>query len=200
MQNSQVLPQAGIVTFDRAAFDEACLALMQLVLQDGEPDALIGIRTGGLHVAQSMASACQVPVLAFTCRRPSTRFKANWLKKLMTRLPRSWLDRLRMVEHKLLTRQPPRQPEEFTFDAAEIAAFQTWLKAAGPTPALVVVDDAVDSGATLAKVMAEVARLAPPTTWIRSAVITVTTGNPQALPRYTLYSRQLCRFPWSLDA
>ena len=42
-------------TLDRDAFEAACAELMRMVLRDGRPDALIGIRTGGLVVAEAMA-------------------------------------------------------------------------------------------------------------------------------------------------
>jgi hypoxanthine phosphoribosyltransferase len=178
---------------------------MRLVVQDGCPDALIGIKTGGLHVAQAMAKAAgyTVPVLSLTCRRPSTRYKAKVaaLKKLITRLPRPLVDRLRVVEHALLTHKPRSiERDDFQFDSEELAVLDEWLDHAGQRPSLVVVDDAIDTGATLSRVLDVVSRYAPPTAKIRSAVITVTTPKPWALPRYTLYRQQLCRFPWSLDA
>jgi hypoxanthine phosphoribosyltransferase len=62
------------------------------------------------------------------------------------------------------------------------------------------VDDAVDTGTTLSVVMDAVRRHAPQAAKIRSAAITVTTERPLISPDYALYYRQLCRFPWSLDA
>ncbi|PKU23239.1 phosphoribosyltransferase family protein [Telmatospirillum siberiense] len=204
MQNSPISRRPGVVTFDRAGFDEACAALMRLVVQDGCPDALIGIRTGGLYVAQSMAKAAgyTVPVLSITCRRPSTKYKSgSALKRLVTKLPRPIVDRLRVLEHAILTAKPkPPQQDDFHLDGDELKGLANWLEGAGQRPSLVVVDDAIDTGATISRVLDAVAYHAPPTARIRSAVITVTTPKPWALPRYTLYSQQLCRFPWSLDA
>ncbi|MBC7799187.1 MAG: hypothetical protein H7Z10_01075, partial [Gemmatimonadaceae bacterium] len=84
--------------------------------------------------------------------------------------------------------------------AAEQQAMRAWFAAAGPAPAVLIVDDAVDSGATLAAVLAEVRRLAPPGARIETAAITVTTAAPIATPDHALFNRQLCRFPWSMDA
>lgn len=203
MQQNGLKPR-DVVSFDQAAFDEACAALMQLVVQDEWPDLLIGIRTGGLYVAESMAKAVDftLPVLSLTCRRNSTATKnrLGGLKKLIAALPRPIVDRLRVIEHKMQTKQPSKSRlENFTFDPGELAILDDWLREAGPNPGIVVVDDAVDTGATLALVLDAVAHRAP-TARIRSAVITVTTDHPWATPRYTLYRRQLCRFPWSLDA
>jgi hypoxanthine phosphoribosyltransferase len=192
-----------VVSFDQDSFDEACAALMHLVLQDARPDLLIGIRTGGVHVAQSMAKALgfSLPVLSVTCRRSSTAAKSRLgpLKMLIARLPRVLVDRMRVIEHKILTQKPSRARfETFTFDPAELAVLDDWVRAADPNPSIVVVDDAVDSGTTLALVLDAVARRSPGAI-LRSAVITVTTEGPMVMPRYTLYRRQLCRFPWSLD-
>ena len=204
MQDSLNIRRRGVVTFDRAAFDEACAALMRLVAQDGMPDALIGIRTGGLYVAESMAKATgfTVPVMSLTCRRPSTAAKSKFgmVRKIAAALPRPVADRLRTIEHAVLARKRGRsRPEGHGFDQGEIAILEDWLREAGPGPSIVVVDDAVDTGATLSLVLDAVSQRAPGGL-IRSAVITVTTPKPWATPRYTLYSRQLCRFPWSLDA
>ena len=203
-QNSLTLRQTDVVTFDQPAFDEACAALMQLVAQDGWPDLLIGIRTGGLYVAESMAQSVgfAIPVLSLTCRRASTAAKNRLgpVKKLVSSLPRPVVDRLRVIEHAMMTRKPSRgRRDGYTFDLAELAILDDWLGEAGPTPSIAVIDDAVDTGTTLSLVLDAVSHRAPEAE-IRSAVITVTTDRPWATPRYTLFRRQLCRFPWSLDA
>lgn len=65
---------------------------------------------------------------------------------------------------------------------------------------ILVVDDAVDSGATLLGVV-NAAKAAVPLADVRSAVITQTTTAPMTAPDYTLYNdKTLIRFPWSLDA
>lgn len=205
MQDSPISRRPSVVTFDKDAFDEACATLMRLAVHEGCPDLLIGIKTGGLHVANSMAKAVgySVPVLAITCRRPSSQYKSGLagLKKLLTRLPRPVIDLLRVVEHKLLTgRAPSENIGDYQFDLAELAELERWLARSGPRPALLIVDDAIDTGTTLSLVLDAVRRRAPTEAKIASAVITVTTQRPRVLPDLTLYSGQLCRFPWSLDA
>ncbi len=205
MMDAATIPRpTGILSLDRRGFDRACAELMQLVMQDGRPDVLIGIRTGGFYVADAMADAIDqpVPILSVTCRRPSTRYKGSLggLKAIIAKLPRPIVDRLRMIEHAVLTRRSPSATQvDFQLDAAEIAALDYWLEQAGANPRIVIVDDAVDSGATLSRVLGLVADRAPAGAQICSAVITVTTAQPLIQPDYSLYRLQLCRFPWSLD-
>ena len=114
--------------------------------------------------------------------------------------PRPVVDRLRLAEHMLLTRKtsPPRRPA-YQFDPGEIAELDLWLAKTGRRPAILVIDDSVDTGATLARVLDLLKHRAPDAD-LRSAVITVTTASPLIAPDYTLFRQKLCRFPWSLDA
>lgn len=185
---------SAVLTLDGHRFEAACASLWALASGENVPDLLIGIRTGGLVVAEAMARAAGAgPVLALTCRRPSTAHKQRHgvARDLVARLPRPALDRLRLIEHAVLSRRPPTLRE---IDPRELAK----LDACGAR-AVVIVDDAVDSGATLAAVVAAVrARL--PAAEIRTAAIVVTTERPLIAPDYSLYRGQLCRFPWSLDS
>jgi hypothetical protein len=123
------------------------------------------------------------------------------MRRLIAQLPRPILDQLRLAEHALLTRKATVVPRgEFQFAESELNSLDAWIATAGKQPSLLVVDDAVDSGTTLSVVLEVVRRHVPLAATIRSAAITVTTERPLAMPDYALYHRQLCRFPWSLDA
>ena len=65
---------------------------------------------------------------------------------------------------------------------------------------ILIADDAVDSGVTLATVLRLVDDVCPAGGEIRSAAITQTLENPTARPDYLLFRGTLCRFPWSFDA
>ncbi|HWM60527.1 MAG TPA: hypothetical protein VNN98_00170 [Rhizomicrobium sp.] len=202
MQVAMAQRPNGIVTFDRESFAAACARLMDLICGQGKPQMIVGIPTGGMHVAEAMSDAASwLPVFPLTCRRPSTRHKgAPGLKSLIRGLPRPVLDQLRLIEHAVLTRRPRAIEGGFRIEAAELERLRDAVTAAGPRPSILVVDDAVDTGTTLSVVMDAVRRHAPPAANIRSAAITVTTERPLISPDYVLYYRQLCRFPWSLDA
>src|SRR5437763_6059020 len=183
MRNPIISRPGGVVSLDRKRFNDVCAELMRHVSDDRRPDALVGIRTGGLVVAESMAKAAggDMPVLAVTCRRPSSRHKpkSSTARRLVAALPRPVLDQFRLVEHALLTRKPAAPAcGEYQFGESELDRLAAWIAAAGGRPSLLIVDDAVDSGATLAVVLDAVRRRAPSDASIRSAAITVTTARP----------------------
>ena len=202
---SRVRGRPDVVSFDRRQSDDACADLMSAVMHDGRPDVLIGIRTGGLVVADSMARAAggRLAVLALTCRRPSSRKKTKqgYLQRMIGKLPERILNEFRVIEHAWLTRGAFRNNRaRIVLDADELSTIDSWLSRAGAQLDLVVVDDTVDSGATLDLVLRTVRQRAKPGTRIRSAAIAVTTIQPLIRPDYALFERTLCRFPWSCRA
>jgi hypoxanthine phosphoribosyltransferase len=205
MLNLAASERRAVLNLDAAAFDQACSELLDLASRDQRPDALIAIPTGGLVVGRSMAKVAggHLPILSLTCRRPSSKLKpgGSVVRRMVSGLPRPVVDRLRLAEHAILTRRAapsPAAPYRFVDD--EVDVLVRWMAAAPRPPRLLIVDDAVDSGATLSQVMDAVQRHAPSGARIQSAAITVTTDRPLIRPDFTLFNRQLCRFPWSLDA
>ena len=194
--------QVRVVTLGPAEFRAACLGLLARAGREGLPDIVVGIRTGGMHVAQAMAAALPAGthVLGITCRRPGTAAKqrAPLLTRVLRRLPRRITDRLRVIEHHMLRRRP-RRMAAVQLDQVELMGIGAAM-ACHPSGRLLVVDDAVDSGATLACVLAALRQIAPPELDIASAAITVTMPDPVVLPDHALHRMVLCRFPWSFDA
>ena len=184
------------------AFATACAELLRQVEERFAPALLIGIRTGGYTVAVAMHEAASRPLdlAPLTCRRASTRTKAGipGFAAVLPHLPTPVLDQLRRFEHRLLTRK--RLPGARTLDPAEATALRAKLAALPPGSKVVAVDDAVDSGATLAAVMDFAQKAAPAGVTVHSAAITVTTDKPISNPDITLFHGVLCRFPWSFDA
>jgi hypoxanthine phosphoribosyltransferase len=205
MSTPAIAERQSVISLDREAFDEVCAGLMRQASRERPPDALIAIPTGGWFVAQSMAKAAggDIPILSLTCRRPSSKLKpgGSVVRKMVGGLPRPIVDRLRVAEHALLTRRPASAPKEpYQFVEQELEIVERWMATAPDRPSLLIVDDAIDSGATLLQVIDAVRRYAPPDAVLRSAVITVTTDWPLVRPDHHMFHRQLCRFPWSMDA
>ena len=177
---------------------------MRLVEADYAPTLIVGIRTGGLTVAHAMARGARspVPVLPLTCRRPTTGAKSRLplLRTVLGNLPRAVADAMRRIEHRLVSAGGLQRGRPQEVDEAEVKTIGDHLAACVMPPRILVADDAVDSGTTLATVLRILAVIRPAESEIRSAVITQTLDNPAARPDYVLYRGTLCRFPWSFDA
>ena len=150
----------------------------------------------------SQAATAPLPVLPVTCRRAATGAKARvpLLRTALTALPRPALDLLRRVEHRLFIAPRTRQARPQQVGHAEIEVIAAWLARQPSQSPVLVIDDAIDSGATLATVLRLVRAVCPCGTEIRSAVITQTLEQPITTPDYALFHNTLCRFPWSFDA
>jgi hypoxanthine phosphoribosyltransferase len=194
----------SVTTLNQMDFDAACGSLMRTVLQDYKPTLLVGVRTGGLIVAEAMARsfAQSLPVMPLTCRRPSTATKSRLplLHEVLTMLPRDAVDAMRILEHRLFAPRRQRLAKIPNVDHAEAAAIAMFLRNAHSRQCVLVVDDAVDSGVTLATVTELLRGTCAEETEIRTAVVTVTLEQPRITPDYSLYHGVLCRFPWSFDA
>lgn len=187
-----------IHTLDQAALTQAALTLAAQA-KAFAPQLVIGIRSGGYVVAQAaMPVWPQARLLPMTCRRASSRRKGSRLKAVLRRLPRAVNDALRIAEHMALTQWRTPLPGFFIPDAQELAAIEAALRECSGARILIV-DDAVDSGATLQSVTGLIKSLAPKAS-IKAAAITVTTKRPLLQPDFFLYRYVLCRFPWALDA
>lgn len=182
-----------VITLNRRDFPAACLRLQKAVAADFTPDLIIGIATGGEYVAAGVFP--DVAHASVALHRPSTADKerASLIFRILRRSPRRLADALRIVEARILAlRGHSHKIPPFTLpdDVREAIA---------QARNILVVDDAVDSGATLQAVLKAVAEV-PGTRDVRSAVITVTTSSPRVSPDYALYRNStLIRFPWSKD-
>jgi hypoxanthine phosphoribosyltransferase len=193
-----------LLTLPQPAFDMACGELMRLVEAQFAPTLVVGIRTGGLIVARSMVRSAASPllVLPLTCRRASTGVKSRtpMLRHLLAVLPRPLVNLLRRLEHRLLTAPSAQREHRRQIDHPEAETIAAWVATGSQQARVLVTDDAVDSGATLATVLELLRKLCPPGTEIRSAAITQTLDSPKVSPDFVLYRGTLCRFPWSFDA
>jgi hypoxanthine phosphoribosyltransferase len=107
---------------------------------------------------------------------------------------------LRRVEHRLFIAPRTHQARPQHIDHGEVDVIAAWITKHPPQVRVLVTDDAVDSGATLATVLRHIHAVCPPGVEVRSAVITQTLEQPMIKPNYALFHNVLCRFPWSFDA
>ena len=172
-----------VMTLSDEAFAGAC---SRLEAATERPDVVLGIETGGRYVAESMHAA--VPHCYVRLQRGPTPRKSR-LRGLLARLPRPVADALRLAEAWL---RGLRRPEPVEFRGELPRELQGKRR-------VLIVDDAVDSGATMHAVREAVCR-ACPEAQVECAAIAVTTRRPLVVPDKYLYSNVLIRFPWSMDA
>lgn len=188
-----------VITLCDNEFSRACAALSAQVLESGyRYDLLVGIATGGAIVAREMPAPLRVEVRR---QRPSTRAKQRLAGRLLRHMPRPLSDLLRLAESRLyalMARHHKPVVPEVTLDEKTLQTIRG-LNDREERPRILIVDDAVDSGATMLGVLRAVAAAAPAAE-IRTAAITQTRDNPLIRPDYLHFAeRVLVRFPWSAD-
>ena len=180
-----------VTTLDETDFAHHCL-LLESGTRDYAPDLIVSIARGGDYVASHIYS--RTPHVSVRLQRPTTALKrmTGRLTGLVRLLPLETRNRLRSWEHRRLMARNVRVPD-FELDSVTRQAIE------GATSVLVV-DDAVDTGATLAAVLRAI-RAVPGTRAVHSAAIAVTAPDRAVcLPDTAVYTgRGLVRFPWSMD-
>jgi hypoxanthine phosphoribosyltransferase len=199
-----------IQTIDRQAFREGCGRLWDISQQGFQPNLVVGVRSGGWCVAEEMKVARNPPGVLFvplTCRRPTSDVKGKsalflWSLKV---LPYPILNLLRLVEYYALTLPRCRAvrrtgaAELRVADEIELAGIRDAVAALRSDARVLIVDDSLDSGATLAIVIKTVRSLLPAQSIVRTAAYTVLGPAPIVEADFFLYQRINCRFPWSYD-
>lgn len=193
-----------ILDIDRVQFSREALRLLDVVEKEFQPDILIGIRSGGFLLAEAMAAQRPpgaMTLISITRRRASTKSKDRLkLKQILGIVPRPVKNVLRRLEHRyLMAAMSGQQVDPMVPDPEEERALRAAIAAFGGTCRILVVDDAVDSGATLLAVLRYIREIVSPAAEVRSAAITVTHADPMVEPDYSLYRHVLCRFYWSSD-
>lgn len=185
-----------VLTLTESSFLEHCHALREMVDADGfQPELVIAIATGGMYVAENMGYPQFYTVFL---QRPSTKNKKGLIVSIIKKLPRWMANMLRIIESRTLAAYDTIKTRESTPIQIE-ASLAKELKSM-QNPRILIVDDAVDSGFTLADVVENI-KAHTNDADIRTAVITVTRKSAIIKPTYCLYRNSLLvRFPWSLDS
>lgn len=187
-----------VVTLNHKDVEELCKGLLEDVRHSGfSPDIVLAVRTGGAEVGKIFfdllrrTNSKNCTYLECDITRKSTR-KKRWLTKMAKVLPLWLRNALRIAEAKLSFGHKSRH--EF-----EKIGIPDELRHSAHSHILVI-DDAVDSGATLQAVVNELKKVCPSAT-VRCAALTVTSDQPIFEPDFFSYHNQtLLRFPWSMDA
>lgn len=193
-----------VITIDEAGLGRAVLTLWEQVsLRGTPPDAVIGIATGGLLCAEKLKDRLNVPVFSCAMRRPGTAAKRSPpLQRVLHSLPYAISNFLRRIEDRILANEAAKAPPANRRPTAQLLADVAAIKDAALAQGLrhvLVLDDAVDSGATLGCVVAALQAALSAETRITTAVICETRASASFHPDVALFRETLCRFPWSLD-
>lgn len=178
-----------ILDLDIKHFSELCHNLEAKVQSDNfSPDIVIEIPRGGLRMRPYIYSDIDHDIV--TLIRPEKGQLKRMLKSIIKIAPRRLNNFLRILEAKwLVTRTKHMTTTEVLIPDLPINAKRA-----------LIIDDAVDSGATLKAIVDKFADKKPEIE-IRTAVITVTGDNPSYKPDYYLFNdSSLIRTPWALDS
>ncbi len=151
-----------------------------------KPDLIVYIETGARLVTVSLCRELGVPAVGVRASRPGGRLKA-FLAPLASRLPRGVKDRLRRWEERSrvhgATGRTIAWPEHVSVSGRRV----------------LLVDDAADTGNTIAAVRAELVARGAEAPAIRTAVLAATSAEGQREVDFFLFDRN-CRMPWSADS
>ena len=190
-----------VVTLTPTLLAEACSQLSCRVKAGGfTPSLLIGIQHGGAEVARRMrddfpeAAYCEVRL-----SRPGTKQKSQGLAhRLLQHLPLWICNTLRIVESRV-NEWRSKGKDPVRIGTIRLPQDITSTLSNPSNPSILLIDDAIDTGATIQQARLQLLKQFPDIT-IRVAVITVTIPHPICDADFCLYhNRTLCRFPWSND-
>lgn len=184
---------------DPKLFEAACDALYsEAVASFGAPEVVVGIATGGAHIAERMAEIRgeDDSLMIVKRQRASTGRKAKILGRVVRTLPTGINWQLRRIEsgvrerlHRLSRQSPANTSSVISQKAVDC----------GDVRNVLVVDDAVDTGDTLRTVVTFVREQFPGAD-VRTAVLATSFAAPGFAPDLSLRQRAMLRGPWSLDA
>lgn len=179
-----------VLTLDNIKFEEASSKLADMA-QSFNPDLIIGIPSGGGYVGRIVCKSFpEAQYIEMGIHRNGTQAKSR-LKNLFIHLPETATNFMRIIETYLLKFKKRKIININPGDEERIKISRA--------KRIMIVDDAIDSGATMASVLKSVCNVNPEAE-IKIGVLAITTRNPLIKPDYTLYSEGvLLRFPWSND-
>ncbi len=193
-----------VITLSEQGLRQASSQLIaQMEIAGFCPEAIVGIATGGVRVVAAIPGVERFDVVSCRLSRPETEWKKRLRLSFVLRfLPYRVTDLMRVVEDRLTYRRRRAflaatsqvdlaLEKEFDRIATEVARSSRRRVA--------IIDDAVDSGVTLALVYHGLRNRLGPNVDLRTAVITKTRSQTALEPDFQLYDMTLCRFPWSFD-
>ena len=192
----------NVITLNEAEFNRACDSLAIKIAEVGDTAALIGVRAGGAMVAEKVFVYLQkqgihLEYYEVGASRYATAAKNSYgIKSSFKYIPVFILDWLRIIEHYIvnLRMKLSEEVERSVCLDDKLVDYLAGLDAGR----LIIIDDAIDSGATV-KALIDKINLINPELEVKVAVLVVTQKKPLVSPDVCLYQNVLIRFPWSSD-
>tara|TARA_R110000751_G_scaffold105046_4_gene200804 strand:+ start:19793 stop:20371 length:579 start_codon:yes stop_codon:yes gene_type:complete len=186
-----------VLTLNTETFEKESLKLISKL--EVNPDLVVGILSGGGHVLEAIKQHPNVKSSLFevvTLQRQSTNVKQRFLKPVLSILPYSILNWLRILESNSVKAKISNLDLEKLQD--NTIAFDTVNTISKPIKNMLIIDDAIDSGKTMFVVKNNLQQKFPKAK-IKIAVLAWTIDSSIIKPDYYLYNNTLLRFPWSND-
>lgn len=182
-------------------FNKECLLLGHDIFADYDPDVIIGVLNGGGYVGRQIVqvSPKETTYVEVKIQRDGTTKKEKGLiHRILQSLPYSVLNILRILESIVLEYKSKKNNTKRK-GTIKLPDNVVSFLSDGENKKVLLVDDAIDSGATLLLIkqylMSKFENID-----VKIAVITITTKQPLVVADYyRYYNRTLIRFPWSND-
>lgn len=182
-------------------FNKECLLLGHDIFADYDPDVIIGILNGGGYVGRQIVqvSPKETTYVEVKIQRDGTTKKEKGLiHRILQSLPYGVLNILRILESIVLEYKSKKNNTKRK-GTIKLPDNVVSFLSDGENKKVLLVDDAIDSGATLLLIkqylMSKFENID-----VKIAVITITTKQPLVVADYyRYYNRTLIRFPWSND-
>lgn len=191
-----------VLTINKIKLNKYSQELAKQVLDsDFKPNLIIGIKTGGIFVSKPLYKKILEKIDTSYCElslsRPLTnRKKKLQIHKLLKLLPYSLLNVLRNLEVKLYEmikdkNYIPHRQNDILIDNKTIELIKI-------SKNILLVDDAIDSGATLREIKTKIVTINNNAN-IKIAVLTSTHKSSYINANFSLFKRVLLRCPWAQD-
>lgn len=174
---------------------------LQVIESSHSWDLVVGIPTGGKIIVDHMQVLSEnIPFCYIMKQRDSTKVKKSLrVSKLLPYLPRAINNLLRKFESSYLEYKYESQKEKIIDKTRHPIILEHQVKTLiRDSRKVLIIDDAIDSGATMATVVNTIKQLNNHA-HISIACINTTFKAPLVEPDFCLYRRTIVRYPWAND-
>lgn len=193
-----------VITISTPGLDWQARCLSERIVKEHPEfiDAIVAVRRGGSFVSEAFRRYFPREQYGerfeIDLHRPSTHYKKGKLVRMLPHVPIWILNTMRLTESRLLKLYQFFTPNRKAPKVELPAPLEEILKSK-PSPEILLIDDAIDSGITLWGI-SNAMKAVNPSVKIIIMAITVTTRKPKVMADYFMYNDStLVRFPWSKD-